>query len=43
MPAKDFRGKVTRPQWALSETVPPLAIMKANEEVSKICKQQQDA
>ena len=28
---------------ALSETVLPLAIMKANEEVSKICEQQQDA
>ena len=27
----------------MSETVPPLAIMKANEEVSKICEQQQDA
>ena len=32
-----------RPQGALSETVSPLAIMKANEEVSKIREQQQDA
>ena len=29
---------VTRPQRALSETAPPLAIMKANE-VLKICEQ----
>ena len=34
-PAEDFEWEVTRSQ-ALSETVPPLAIMKANEEVSKI-------
>ena len=42
-PAKDLGWEVTRPQGALSETVPPLAIAKANEKVSKICKQQQDA
>ena len=39
-PAEDFRWEVTRPQGALSETVPPLAITKANEEVSKIHEQQ---
>ena len=42
-PAKDFIREVTRPQGALSETEPPLVIMKANKEVSKIREQQQDA
>ena len=41
-PAKDFRWELTRPQGTLSESVPPSAITKANKEVSKICKQQQD-
>ena len=34
-PAEDFGWEVTRPQGALSETVPPLVITKANEEVLK--------
>ena len=42
-PAEDFGWEITRPQGALSEIVPPLAIMKANEEVSKMCEQPQDA
>ena len=32
-PAEDFGWEVTRPQAALSKTVPALAITKANEEV----------
>ena len=39
---KTSDDKLPDPNGALSKTVPPLAIMKANEEISKIREQQQD-